>query len=59
MTYKIKIQDIERRGGVKKLEREGHSNESIHKALYKLTEGMPQQQRTDVVNKLFDRRNEG
>jgi len=58
MKYKLTTNDILRQGGIKKLERDGFKKEVIMKEMYRVTEGMSQQQRTEVVNKLFDRRNE-
>lgn len=58
MKYKLTTNDILKQGGIKKLERDGFKKETIMKEMYKITDGMNTQQRTDVVNKLFDRRNE-
>ena len=53
--YKITTRDLEQRGGIAKLERDGHSKESIMKTLYKHTEGSTQRHREDIVSKLYDR----
>ena len=53
--YKITMRDLETRGGIAKLERDGHSKESIMKTLYKHTEGASQQHREQIVSKLYDR----
>ena len=53
--YKITMRDLETRGGIAKLERDGHSKESIMKTMYKHTEGSSQQHREQLVSKLYDR----
>ena len=53
--YKISIRDLETRGAVAKLERDGHNRHTIHDALYKLTKGATTEQRQELVSKLFDR----
>lgn len=53
--YKISMRDLETRGGAAKLERDGHSRESIMKTLYKHTDGASQRQREEIVSKLYDR----
>ena len=53
--YNIKIQDLEQRHNVQKLEQDGFNREKIIESMYKLTDGMPQSQRTDLINKLYDR----
>ena len=54
--YKISINDLERQGGIAKLERDGFTKEQISKSMYKQTEGMPQRERQDLMSKLYDRR---
>lgn len=49
------MNDLESRHGIAKLERDGHSRESIMKSMYKMTEGMNQVDRTKLVEKLYDR----
>lgn len=58
MKYKITAKDILRQGGIKRLERDGFKKDVVLREMYRVTDGMSQQQRTEVVNKLFDRRNE-
>jgi hypothetical protein len=53
--YKISITDLETRGGVAKLERDGHDRHTIHKALYEHTKGAKQSERTEIMSKLHDR----
>jgi hypothetical protein len=53
--YKITPKDLETHGGIAKLERDGHNKETIHKALYKITEGATQQDRERIISKLYDR----
>lgn len=49
------MNDLETKHGIAKLERDGHSRESIMKSMYKLTEGASQDYRTKIVEKLYDR----
>ncbi len=53
--YKITINDIERSGGIAKLERDGFKREEIIKTMYKETAGASQQERERIVSKLYDR----
>ncbi len=53
--YKITMRDLETRGGIAKLERDGHSKEAIMKTMYKHTDGASQQHREQLVSKLYDR----
>lgn len=53
--YKIKLGDLEKRGEINKLERDGFSREKIIKEMYKLTDGASQQYRTKIINELYDR----
>lgn len=53
--YKLTINDIERSGGIAKLERDGFKREQIMKTMYKETAGAPQDVRTEIVDKLFNR----
>lgn len=53
--YKITMRDLETRGGIAKLERDGHTKESIMKTMYKHTEGANQRDRENIVSKLYDR----
>jgi len=53
---KITIRDLEQRGGIAKLERDGHSREAIMKTMYKHTTGSTTAHRNELVSKLYDRR---
>lgn len=53
--YRPTLRDYETQHGIAKLERDGFNKEQIFKTMYKLTDGMPQPQRTDLVSKLYDR----
>lgn len=53
--YKISITDIESSGGIAKLERDGFSNEQIHKAMYDKTDGATTQQRQKIMRELYQR----
>ncbi len=54
--YKININDLMKQGGAKRLERDGFSKETIMKAMYKESDGMTKDQRSALVSKLYDRR---
>lgn len=54
--YTPTIKDFESRHGISKLERDGFSREQIMKTMYQKTEGMNQADRTQLVSKLFDRK---
>lgn len=53
--YKITPQDLESRGNIAKLERDGFTKDIIHKQMYKITDGMNTQQRTAMMSKLYER----
>lgn len=54
--YKININELERKGGAEKLQRDGYTREDISKALYRETDGASQRQRQDIMSKLYDKR---
>lgn len=54
--YRLTINDIERQGGIAKLERDGFSREKIFKTMYKETEGASKLEREKIVSTLYDRR---
>lgn len=53
--YKITPGMLERRGEVAKLERDGHTRESISKAIYRVTDGATVEQRRKIVSDLYER----
>ena len=53
---RITINDLERIGGIEKLQRDGHTREQISKALYKETDGISKSGRQEMVNKFYDRK---
>lgn len=53
--YKLTLNDIERAGGIAKLERDGFKREQIMKTMYRETDGATQDVRTNIVDKLFNR----
>ena len=55
--YKITPRDLETRGGIAKLERDGHNRHTVHQALYKITDGASQRERENIISKLYDREN--
>ncbi len=54
--YKISITDLDTRHGIHKLTRDGFTREQIIREMYNKTDGMHQQERTNLVQKLYDRR---
>lgn len=54
--YNISIKDIETKHGIAKLERDGFSRQDIMHGMYKLTDGLPQHKRTELVKELFNRK---
>ena len=55
--YRIQEKHFETHG-IKRLERDGFSRSQIMGAMYKLTPGVSQTERTQMVKKLFDRKGE-
>lgn len=55
MKNKISINDLEKRGMIEKFDRQRVNRETLMKSLYRETDGMKQQDRTKLVQKLFDR----
>jgi hypothetical protein len=53
--YNPTLRDLEQPGGIEKLERDGFSNEQIHKEMYRQTEGASQQYRTRLMEQLYIR----
>lgn len=53
--YKITVGMLERRGEVAKLERDGHTRETIHKALYEHTDGARVDQQRKIISELYER----
>lgn len=53
--YKININHLDSKHGIHRLERDGFSREKIIKTMYKITEGMSTPQRTELMNRLYDR----
>jgi hypothetical protein len=53
--YKITIKDLETRGAVAKLERDGFKREQIISEMYKHTSGASTQERERIVSNLYNR----
>ncbi len=53
--YKLKLNDLEKQGGVERLKRDGFTREDISKTLYKETSGADQRVRESIMSKLFDK----
>jgi hypothetical protein len=54
--YKITPGMLERRGEIAKLERDGHTRESIHKAMYNITDGARVEERRKIISELYERK---
>ncbi|MGE4118955.1 MAG: hypothetical protein AB7F29_13865 [Candidatus Nitrosocosmicus sp.] len=55
--YRIKLNDLERVGGIARLERDGFNRHQIMKAVHQEMRGATQDQKSQIVDKLY-RRNE-
>ena len=53
--YKITENHLSERHGIARLERDGFTREQISKSMYAHTPGCKQQERNDIMRKLFDR----
>ena len=51
--YQIKPHHLEDKGGCERLKRDGFTREQISKALYKITDGAKQQERTKIMDNLY------
>lgn len=55
MKYKLNINHLEKPGEIEKLRRDGFTREQISKTMYKETEGMSKDQRTELMTRLHER----
>lgn len=53
--YKITPRDLDENGGVMRLEAMGHDRVSIHKAMFDITDGISNQDRTKLMGNLYKR----
>lgn len=53
--YKISINQLETKGEIEKLKRDGFTREDISKALYKETKGLDQDSRSNIMKRLHER----
>lgn len=53
--YKITPGMLETKGVIAKLEKDGHTRESISKAMYNITDGASTEQRRKIVSDLYER----
>jgi hypothetical protein len=53
--YRLTLNDLERKGGIERLQRDGFTREQISKTLYKETDGASQDFRTKVMTDLHIR----
>ena len=54
--YKMTLRDLESQGGIHRLDRNGLNLEKVMKRMYKLTDGATTEERTKIVENLYDRR---
>lgn len=54
--YKLNEQLIDTKGGIHKLERDGFTRSDIVDYMYKATPGVSQQERKEIIRRLYDRR---
>lgn len=53
--YKVTINQLETKGEINKLERDGFTRETIIKEMYRLTDGATTQERNKIVSQLYER----
>ena len=53
--YKITANDLDQKGGVERLEAMGHDRVSIHKAMFDITDGISNNDRTKLMKNLYTR----
>lgn len=53
--YKITSKDLDEKGGVERLEAMGHNRHTIHDAMFKITDGISNTQRTELMKNLYTR----
>lgn len=54
-NYKITANDLDEKGGVERLEAMGHDRVSIHKAMFNITDGISNNDRTKLMKNLYTR----
>lgn len=54
--YKIKMSDLDKTGGIHKFERDGFKRAEIMKRLHQETRGASREEKQEIVERLFDRR---
>jgi hypothetical protein len=53
--YKITANDLDAKGGVERLEAMGHDRHSIHDAMFNITDGISNSDRTKLMKRLYER----
>lgn len=53
--YKITANDLDQKGGVERLEAMGHDRHTIHEAMFKITDGISNNDRTKLMKNLYER----
>jgi len=54
--YTLKLNDLEKKGGVERLMRDGFTRQDISQTLYKATEGASSRERESIMSQLHDKR---
>lgn len=53
--YRLTFKDIDRTGGIARLDCDGFNRHEIHDIMYKETKGAKQSERTEIIEKLYNR----
>jgi hypothetical protein len=53
--YKITANDLDVPGGIERLEAMGHNRHTIHEAMFKITDGISNNDRTRLMKNLYTR----
>jgi hypothetical protein len=53
--HKITPRDLDEKGGVERLEAMGHNRHTIHDAMFKITNGISNNDRTKLMQNLYKR----
>ncbi len=53
--YKITANDLDQKGGIERLEALGHDRHSVHDAMFSITDGISNNDRTKLMKRLYER----
>ena len=53
--YKITPRDLDEQGGIERIEAMGHNRHTIHDAMFNITDGISNSERTELVQKFYKR----